>query len=869
LPVSRTDAALPSVEGAVVAVASERAPAPPRDVDPDIHRELTDIWRNGPGIWGWLRGVNHRTVGLRYIITAFIFFIVGGIEALIMRLQLARPENDLLALQTYNELFTMHGTTMMFLFVVPMVEGLAIYFLPLLIGARDFPFPRLNLFGYYCFLLGGIFVYSSFLFGHVPDGGWFAYPPLTDASFSPGINMDFWLLGVTFVELSAIAAGIEIIVGLLKFRAPGMSLGRMPLFGWNILAVAFMIILAFPALIFASVMLEFDRAFGTQFFNPGAGGDSVLWQHLFWAFGHPEVYIQFLPAAGVISMVIPVFSRRPIIGYVLLAASGLAIAFLSFGLWSHHMYTTGALAVLAATFVAGSSAMIAIPNGVQMFSWIATIWAGRPVLRTPLLFALGFLVLFVLGGVTGVMVAMPAFDRQVHDTFFVVAHFHYVLIGGVVFPFFAAFYYWFPKVSGRMLSDGLGVLTFVLMFIGFNLTFFPMHIVGLLGMPRRIGIYDAGLGWDWYNLLATVGAFVLALGVLVFIVDVVTAWRRPRDAGNDPWLGNSLEWATESPPAQYNFAVTPRVRSRDPLWEEPDRLYDHEAAPDGSTPLAVQMSRAHRGQREALVTAALDAEPQYLVVLPGNSVAPLLLALSAGAVFLGFITSYWITFAGLIASAAVILYWTWPGEPEGASERPRPGARHEGPRSTGWWGMVMLIIFSAALLVPLVYAYVHVWSINTEWPPPFIDVPGLLMPAVLTAVLVASSAVVWYGNGGRLEEADRRLRRGFPIALLLGVAFLLLQGYELRRLEFDWTDHAYASIFYVLNGFHALGAAMAVVLVAWSLWRYRLGHYREGHRNSPDVAALFWHYMVVVWFVVLVVAYILPRFGATAPEFQL
>lgn len=839
-----------------------------RAVSRETHERLTEAWGQPPGFFGWLRGVNHRTVGVRYMVTAFAFFLVGGVQALILRLQLARPENDLLGLQAYNEVFTMHGSTMMFLFVVPMIEGLAAYFLPLMIGARDLPYPRLNAFGYFTYLLGGLLVYASFFFGTVPDGGWFAYPPLTDRAFSPDLNMDFWLLGVTFVEISAIAFAVEIIVGALKFRAPGMSLAQMPLFVWNMLAVAVMILVAFPALILASTMLEFDRAFGTQFYNPGGGGDPILWQHLFWFFGHPEVYIQFLPAVGIVSMMVPVFSRRSIVGYVGLVLAALAVAFLSFGLWAHHMYATGALSILSASFIAASSLMIAIPNGVQIFTWIATIWAGRPWLRAPFLFILGFIVLFVIGGVTGVMVALPAFDRQAHDSFFVVAHFHYVLIGGVVFPFLAGFHYWFPKVFGRMLGERLGVWTFWTVFIGFNLTFFPMHIVGLMGMPRRIGIYDAGLGWDGYNLLATTGAFVLGVGFLLFVANCVRSLRRGEAAGDDPWRANSLEWATSSPPAQYNFAVIPRGDSRDPLWEERD-VFDHDPQEDGSPALAVQLAEPYADRREMLVTTLIDARPEYAVVLPGPTILPLLTSLATFLIFLGFITSYWLTGVGIVAALAALVAWTWPSEPEGEHERPRPPARHEGPRSTAWWGALMFIMFSAAVLIPLLFSYLQIWSANPEWPPQPFERPGLLLPAISTTLLVASGLVLWWGNRGEVDEGDRRMRVGFAVALLLGVGFVALEVGSLVLFGYRWTEHAYASLFHLVVGYHLLTVLVAMGVAGWALVRSYLGHYARGHRNSADVAAMFWYYAVGGWLLVLVCVYLLPYIGSSPREFHL
>ncbi|HZW04974.1 MAG TPA: cbb3-type cytochrome c oxidase subunit I, partial [Anaerolineaceae bacterium] len=455
--------------------------------------ELSRTWADPTGFIGTLRALQNDTLGKRIMATALILFFLGGINILLVRIQLARPENDFISPEAFNGFFTMHGSTMMFLFAVPILEGFAILMLPFMLGNREMPFPRLGAFSFWTFLFGGILFYSSFLFNAVPDAGWFSYPPLSSEEFSPGLPLEFWLLGLSVAEVSAIAAGVEIMIATLRMRAPGMSIARMPLYAWAMLVTAVMILFAFTPLIVGTALLELDRKLGTQFFNEAAGGTPILWQHLFWIFGHPEVYIQFVPAAGMISMIVPVFARKPISGYTLIAMSMVATGFISFGLWVHHMFTVG-LPQLSLTFFAAASTLIAIPSGVQVLSWISTIASGRPVFKTPFLFVIGFLFLFVLGGVTGVMVASIPFDWQVHDSYFVVAHFHYVLIGGVTFPIFAALYYWGPWMLGRMYNETLGKWHFWLMFIGFNITFFPMHIVGLMGMPRRVYTYQAGQG---------------------------------------------------------------------------------------------------------------------------------------------------------------------------------------------------------------------------------------------------------------------------------------------------------------------------------------------------------------------------------------
>ncbi|HUF36277.1 MAG TPA: cbb3-type cytochrome c oxidase subunit I, partial [Gemmatimonadales bacterium] len=452
-------------------VVGEPAARPATEPGPD---RLWRTWERPPGVIGWLSAVNHRVIGFRFIATAMFFFLIGGLEALAMRAQLASPQAGLISPELYNQIMTMHGTTMMFFFAVPVMEGLGIYFVPLMLGARDMAFPRMNALGYWIYVIAGVTLYWGFLTGQAPEGGWTSYPPLTEQEYLPGLGMDTWATAITFLEISALLAAIELIVTIIKQRAPGMSVNRMPLFVWAILVMSFMIIFAMPAVMLASVMLGLDRLVGTAFFDPSAGGHPLLFQHLFWFFGHPEVYIIFVPALGIVSSVLPAFVRREIVGYTALAVATVLIGFVSFGLWVHHMFTTG-VPILGAGFFAAASMIVAIPSGIQIFAWLATIWSARRVVwSTSLLFVLGFIVLFTLGGITGVMVASVPFDWQVHDTYFVVAHFHYVLIGGAVFPLFAGLYYWFPKITGRLLSERLGRWHFWLMFVGFNLTFFPM-----------------------------------------------------------------------------------------------------------------------------------------------------------------------------------------------------------------------------------------------------------------------------------------------------------------------------------------------------------------------------------------------------------
>jgi cytochrome c oxidase subunit I+III len=608
-------------------------------------RQLEQTWKEPDGFLGWFKCVHHTTIGRRFIITAFVFFLLGGIEALLLRIQLSRPENQLLGPDLYNQIFTMHGTTMMFLFAVPMMEALGVYLVPLMVGTRNIALPRLNAFGYYIYLFGGIFLYVMFLLNTGPDNGWFSYVPLAGPEYAPGKRADVWAQLITFTEVSALVVAVELVVTIFKLRAPGMSLNRIPLFVWALLVVSFMIIFAMPTVAIASTCLILDRLIGTHFFNPAEGGDVLLWQHLFWFFGHPEVYIIFIPATSIVSTILPTFCRRKVFGYTALVLSLVSTGFIGFGLWVHHMFTTG-LPRLGQSFFTAASMMIAIPTGMQVFCWIATIWGGKLRFKTPLLFVLGFFFIFVMGGLTGVMLAAVSFDQQVHDTFFVVAHFHYVLIGGAVFPLFAGLYYWFPKFTGRLLSERIGRWVFGLFFIGFNLTFFPMHQLGLQGMPRRIYTYLPEMGWGKLNLLATVGGVVMTLGILLFLLDAMRSLRVGALAGDNPWEASTLEWATSSPPPPYNFEQLPTVAGREALWEQRQ-----------DQPILTGV-RSHL--REVLVTKLLDAEPDHKELLPTPSIWPFLSAVAVTGLFIGSIFTPWAVPLGAIPATVAMIGWFWP-----------------------------------------------------------------------------------------------------------------------------------------------------------------------------------------------------------------
>src|SRR4051812_40212323 len=614
---------------------------------------LDRIWAEREGVLGWLTTTNHKRIGILYFFTTIAFFIAGGVEALLMRTQLIGPDNTLLSPGAYNELLTMHGITMIFLFVIPMTTGaFGNYLIPLMIRARDMAFPRMNALSFWLFLGSGVFMYFGLFTGQAPSAGWFNYVPLADRAYSPGLGIDFYALGLIFNGVSSTAAAANFIVTIFKGRAPGMSLNRMPLFCFAFLAVSFALVFALPALTTDLVFLELDRRLGFSFFDVGHGGTPLLWQHLFWIFGHPEVYIIILPAFGIATSIIPTFVRRRMVAFPLVALAEILVAFIGFGVWAHHMFAVG-LSQVTNIYFAAASLIIVIPSGIQLFAWITTIVTGTPRFKTPLLWIVGFIVLFMIGGLSGVTFAAIPFDQQLTDTYYVVAHFHYVIFGAAVFPILGGLYYWFPKVTGRMYFERWGQASFWLSFAGMNLTFFPMHIVGLLGMPRRQWTYPADMGWTGYNVVESIGAYLLAAGLLMVAANLVVSLFRGEAAGRDPFGGATLEWATSSPPPAYNYAVIPKVSSPYPMWDAADRDEDVANLAGGR----MVLERGH----ETPASTAVDADWDEVLDMPSSSPWPVVLAIAISGIFAFVLLKQWIAAAVFVVATLVVLA-AWHGK---------------------------------------------------------------------------------------------------------------------------------------------------------------------------------------------------------------
>jgi cytochrome c oxidase subunit I+III len=819
-------------------------PAGARDAQA-LHAEFERVWGNPVG-WRALSVVNHSSVAVRFMATGAVFFVLAGLLAMAMRVQLARPGGGFMGAEAYNQAFTMHGTMMMFLFAVPVQQGLAAYLLPKMLGARDLVYPRLSAFGYWCYLFGGLILVASIPLGLAPDAGWFMYTPLSSAGHSPGPNSDVWLLGVTFLEISSMAAAIDIVVSVLRARAPHMALHQLPVFAWAMLVSSVMVIVGFPPLILGSILLELERAAGWPFFDPARGGDPLLWQHLFWLFGHPEVYIIFLPAAGIVSTILPVYARHPLVGYTWVVLSLVAVGFLSFGLWVHHMFAVG-IPALAQAFFSLASMLVAIPTSIQVFAWIATLLAGRPRWSIPMLWLAGFLAIFVAGGLTGVMLAFVPFDWQAHDTHFVVAHLHYVLIGGMVFPLVAGLYHWLPHLSGRMPLRALSQAGFWLSFVGFNGTFLVMHWTGLLGMPRRVYAYDTGLGWDGPNLVSSIFSFVMAFGVAAVLLDLGLHWRLGRKARPNPWRADTLEWATGMPPRAYNFASLPALPMRHPLWEQPGLL---RSIPAGAHALA----DASHGRRETMGTDPVTGAPREVIHLPTNSWWPLVAALLVGGLCLGLLTkAYAVAVASALAAVAVLLRWSWEN---GAHPKAAAGEAHDLPQGLqlhsrtfdgpGLWGMGLALLANGTLYASLLFGWFYLWTVAPGWQPPARSpLAGWLLPGAIFALAAGQACMELAVRRLRAGQPEPRLRRLMLAAAGAGAAGLALLALLWARAPLVPTASAHDALLAFAGAYLLLHGALATVLSLLQAWRVHLGHVGVAAPYEPLVVTLLWRYVVV------------------------
>ncbi|CAN5123022.1 cytochrome c oxidase subunit I [soil metagenome] len=805
---------------------------------------LKEVWK-APAGWRYWSATNNSIVGDWYICATLGFFVFGGVLALLMRIQLAVPDNTFLAAETYNQIFTMHGSVMMFLFAVPILEAISIRFLPQMLGARDLPFPRLSAYGFWCFLIGGVFVCGSLFFGAAPAGGWFMYPPLT-TTYQPGIGADIWLLGLSFIEVAGIAAAVELIVGVLKCRPPGMRINLIPLYSWYILVVGVMILFAFPPLLAGDILLELERLVDWPFFDPERGGDPLLWQHLFWIFGHPEVYIVFLPSVALIAMMVPTFARQPMVGYTWIVLAAVGTGFISFGLWVHHMFTTGLPGITIGLFSAASEA-VAIPTGVQIFCFIATLAVGKMIRSVPMLFVLGGLATFVAGGLTGVMLALAPFDFQAHDTYFIVSHLHYVLIGGTIFPIVAGAYYYFPLIGGKQLSPRLGKIAFWLMFVGFNVTFLPMHLTGLRGMTRRVFTYPPDLGFDVLNLVSSIASFVLAAGFAVFVWDLLRPKGKQPLSERNPWGAGTLEWLAEMPGEAWGVRSIPEIDGRYPIWDQKNLMRDVDEG-------RFYLPDAEEGLRETLVTTPVDAQPTQCLRVAGPSWLPFWAAISTGGVFI-FLTFHWwwAALASGILALGTILTWLWTGTaiiPE--KEEKSVGLDLtlpiyvSGSKSVGWWAMLITMLADITAFVSLVFGYFFYWTVHGDFPPDGSPGPGVVWPVLGGTLALASWALTMVAH-----RANRRAWRASGFYAASGLAALaglggiaaLLAGPWLNGL--DPTLHAYNAIVWVLVIWTALHTALGVLMLGYCMARRAAGRMDALHDIDISNVKLYWHFVAI------------------------
>ena len=794
------------------------------DRPPGELEALKKVWETPTG-WRAFSAVNNNFIGFLFIVTAFGFFVVAGILSLVMRVQLAAPLAGIVPQETYNQLFTMHGSVMMFLFAVPAVEAIAVLLLPQMIAARDLPFPRLSAYSYWAYFIGGVVFFCSIFFSLAPSGGWFMYPPLSSGVYSRGINADFWLLGIGFIEISAIAGAIELIVGVLCTRAPGMTLAKMPAYAWAVLIFGVMIILAFPAMIMVTFLLELERAFNWPFFDATRGGDPLLYQHLFWFFGHPDVYIIFIPASAMVSTMIVTVAQKPLVGHEIVVLAMIATGFISFGVWAHHMFAVGMPGLSAGYFSAASMA-VAIPAGAQVFAWIATLASGKVQRNVPSLFLVGGILIFVMGGLTGVMVGMVAFDGQAHDTYFVVAHLHYVLIGSMVFPLFACFYYWTPMINGRQLSEKVGRWVFWLCFVGVHVCFLPMHLSGLMGMPRRVDTYLPGRAWDLPNLVSTVGAFIMAAGVLMFLIDAIRCYGRKggsSDARN-VFNGGTLEWLATG---NYSLRSIPIVHDLEPLWADARLREDVEAG-------RYFLPGTATGARETLITSPSRAEPQYVQIMPGPSWCPLLAALFTAGFFL-LLTVKALTLSAIcgVLTVLCLMRWVWSNDRHVPQKQVDVGAGImlptyvTGPQSHSWRAAVLLVIVLGMIFLMAIFSYLYLFGTHPDWwkvvAPRGALVPNLLLLGASAGLAYAARPVM-----ASLKRGSGLSAAMMALSMVSLVAALAVDGLDWRNAGLRGDASGQGATIYAMLVWHGTIVA-AVVLSAF----YYLARWMRGLAPGP------------------------------------
>ncbi|WP_163850131.1 cytochrome c oxidase subunit I [Pseudooceanicola aestuarii] len=800
---------------------------------------LRRAWATPRG-WRYPTAVNNTEVGKWYSTTALIFMLMAGVMALLIRAQLAVPENDLISADRFNQLFTMHGSAMMFLFAVPMFEAISILILPGMLGARDMPFPRLSAFGYWCFLIGGIFVIGSLAFDSAPRAGWFMYPPL--ATQDPGPGSDIWLLGLSFIEIASIAAAVELIVGTLKCRPPGMRVNLMPLYAWYVLVVGGMILFAFPPLIAGDFLFELERSFDWPFFDPTRGGDPMLWQHLFWIFGHPEVYIIFLPSVAIAAMVIPTVARRPIVGYSWIVLSAVGTGFLSFGLWVHHMFTTGLPSISLGFFSAASEAVV-IPTGIQLFAFLATLMAGRVRLNLPMLWIAGALAIFIMGGLTGVMLALAPFDFQAHDTYFVVAHLHYTLFGGMVFPVMAGVYYFFPFIRKRMLSEVLGRWAFWLIFIGFNLTFLPMHLTGLRGMPRRVYTYPDDLGWSTLNLVSSAGSVVIAAGFAVFVWDLFRPkGGQPRIARN-PWQAGTLEWTHDVPEQAWGVRSIPHVTTRYPLWDQPEMVARMDQG-------RYYLPDAQEGRRETLITSVIDAEPIQVQRVTGPTwITHLAAAFTGGAFILPTFSLYTPAIISGALAVCTIIWWLWtatarPPAPEDTRKDVGLGLNlptyASGPASTGWWAMWITMLGDATAFASVIFGVFFYWTARPDFPPEGALHADAVLVALSCGALLLSWALTLFARRSNRRGAVTGARICLGTGAVLGSLGIAAMLGAVTALE--PTTHVYPAILCALAVWIIVHAGLGTIMQLYCLAGSIFGKLTPRYDADLWNISLFWHF---------------------------